>query len=135
MGVQMAHARICSIQQKAAEAGIEREPVDEIDLGLLVGEEELSLLRKLDEYPDLIADAAQRRAPHRLTQWARELAGAFHSFYQGHRVIDGPDQMVQPRLWLIEACRIGLANAMGLLGVHAPEFMERIEAGDAEEGE
>lgn len=132
--VQMAHARICSIQQKAAEAGIEREPIDKIDLGLLVAEEELSLLRKLDEYPDLIADAAQRRAPHRLTQWARELAGAFHSFYQGHRVIDGPDQMVQPRLWLIEACRIGLADAMALLGVHAPEFMERIESVDAEGG-
>lgn len=132
--VQMAHARICSIQQKAAEAGIEREPIGEADLGLLVAEEELALLRKLDEYPDLIADAAQRRAPHRLTQWARELAGSFHSFYQGHRVIDGPEQLLQPRLWLIEACRIGLANAMGVLGVHAPEFMERIESGVAEEG-
>ncbi|RIK09364.1 MAG: arginine--tRNA ligase [Acidobacteria bacterium] len=133
--VQMAHARICSIQRKAAEAGIDREAIDEVDLGLLVANEELSLLRKLDEYPDLIADAAQRRAPHRLTQWARELAGAFHSFYQEHRVIDGPGQMVQARLWLIEACRIGLADAMGLLGVHAPELMERIDADDSIEGE
>lgn len=133
--VQMAHARICSIQQKAAEAGTERLPIGETDLSLLTAEEELSLLRKLDEYPDLIAESAKRRAPHRLTQWARELAGAFHSFYQEHRVIDGPSEMRQPRLWLIEAARIALADAMGLLGVHAPEFMERIEAGDAEDAE
>lgn len=129
--VQMAHARICSIQRKAGEAGIERAPIADANLELLVRGEELALLRKLDEYPDLIADAAVRRAPHRLTQWARELAGAFHSFYQELRVIDGPAEMVQPRLWLIEACRIALADAMALLGVHAPEAMERIDEGTA----
>lgn len=133
--VQMAHARICSIQQKAAAAGLERLPVDETDLELLIAKEEISLLRKLDEYPDLIAEAAKRRAPHRLTQWARELSSAFHSFYQEHRVIDGPSELRQPRLWLIEAARIALADAMGILGVNAPEFMERIVTGDAEDAE
>lgn len=129
--VQMAHARICSIQRKAAEAGIERNVLDETDLKLLIAPEELALLRKLDEYPELVADAAQRRAPHRLSQWARELAGEFHRFYQEHRVIDGPAEMLQPRLWLIEACRIGLANALGILGVTAPALMERIDESPA----
>lgn len=125
--VQMAHARICSIQRKAADASIDRLPVDSVELEQLIAPEELALLKKLDSYPETVAEATERRAPQRLTQWARELAGDFHSFYQEHRVIDGPGDMVQPRLWLIEACRIGLGNCLAVLGVAAPEAMERIE--------
>lgn len=124
--VQMAHARICSIQAKGRESGISAEPIEGVDLSVLVSPDELALLEKLDEYPQLAEDSAIRRSPHRLTEWARELAGIFHRFYQDHRVLDGPAELVQARLWLIEACRIGLDNCLGILGVGAPEAMERL---------
>jgi arginyl-tRNA synthetase len=101
---------------------------------VLVGERELDLLRSLATYPDVVADAAKLRAPHRVATWVRELAGRFHGFYRDCRVLGpvpgGPGDPIDPgltqaRLWLVEACRIGLADALGLLGVSAPERMDR----------
>ena len=72
--VQYANARIHSIGRKATEAGIQRAPLADIDLSLLVHERELDLLRKLDELPDVLALASADRAPHKVTTWVRELA-------------------------------------------------------------
>jgi arginyl-tRNA synthetase len=130
--VQYAHARIASIGRTAAERGVERRPLDEVDLSPLRGERELDLLRSLAAYPEAVAEAARLRAPHRVSTWVRELAGRFHGFYRDCRVLGLPDEgLTQARLWLAEACRIGLADALGLLGVSAPERMER----DVEEAE
>ena len=122
--VQYANARIHSIGRKAAEAGIERAPLEQADLSLLVHERELDLLRKLSELPEVVAVACQDRAPHRITTWVRELADRFHGFYHDCYVIgDVPPELTQARLWLVEGARTGLAIGLDLLGVSAPEAM------------
>jgi len=122
---QYAHARIKSIMAKAAEAGVERQPLADVDLSVLTNERELDVLRQLFAGPGMIELAGRERAPHRVVQWIRDLASAFHGFYHDCYVMgDGvsPEQ-TQARLWLSEAARIGLASGLGLLGVSAPDSM------------
>ncbi len=123
--VQYAHARICSINKKAADLGVERAPIDEVDLSLLTHERELDLLRTLFELPDVVTAACVDRAPHKVTVWVRELAGRFHGFYHDCYVMgdDVPPELTQARLWLAEASRVGLVVGLDLLGVSAPEEM------------
>jgi arginyl-tRNA synthetase len=123
--VQMAHARIHGIARKAAEAGVVRAPFGDVDLSLLVDERELDVLRVLSELPEILRIAADDRAPHKVTTWVRELAGAFHGFYHDCYVIgEGiSPEMTQARLWLVESARIGLSIGLDLLGVSAPESM------------
>jgi arginyl-tRNA synthetase len=123
--VQYAHARISSITRVAAERGIERLPLEQVDLGLLEGERETELLRCLEELPDIIAEAARDRAPHKVTAWVRRLAGNFHGFYHDCPILadDVGDAIRQARLWLVEATRVGLSVGLGVLGVSAPESM------------
>lgn len=129
---QYAHARICRVQAKVAEAGIERLPLADVDLSVLTHEREIEILRTLFSGPDLVVLAAKERAPHRVVGWVRELASAVHSFYQNpdcYVMGDGvPPELTQARLWLIEAARIGLAAALGRLGVSAPDSMWSDEA-------
>ena len=123
--VQMAHARIHGIERRAVESGVTRGPLAGTDLGLLVHERELDVLRALSELPAVVSLAAKDRAPHRVTTWVRELAAAFHGFYHDCYVIgDGVSaELTQARLWLVEAARIGFAIGLDLLGVSAPESM------------
>jgi arginyl-tRNA synthetase len=128
--VQYAHARIASIGRKAAQQGVERRALDDVDLAMLVHERELELLRALALYPETVAEAAALRAPHRVTTWVRDFAARFHGFYRDCRVISDDDALTQARLWLAEASGIALADALGLLGVHAPDEMSRLDDGD-----
>lgn len=133
--VQYAHARICSILRKAAQArGIETEGVSvadlvealsitNADLSVLTHESELELMRKMADFTDLVAGAARDRAPFRLTHYVQDLAALFHSFYTNCRVIGEGEQLEQARLALADSARIVLALALGLLGVSAPEHM------------
>lgn len=123
--VQMAHARIAGIGRTAAEAGIERLPIAEADLSLLTHERELDVLRSLSDLPEVVLVAAHDRAPHKVTTWVRELAGAFHGFYHDCYVIspEVPAELTQARLWLTESTRVGLAIGLDLLGVSAPDQM------------
>jgi len=123
--VQYAHARIASIDRVRVERGIVRRPLAETDLGLLLHARELELLRTLEYLPDVVAEAGRDRAPHKVTAWVRDLAGAFHGFYHDCPVLaDSVDEdLGQARLWLVEAARIGLAIGLDLLGVSAPESM------------
>jgi arginyl-tRNA synthetase len=123
--VQMAHARIAGIRRTAHERGVDRRPLDAVDLSLLSHDRELDVLRALSELPDVLRIAAAERAPHKVTTWVRELAGRFHGFYHDCYVIhpDVPDDLAHARLWLVEAARVGLAIGLGLLGVTAPERM------------
>jgi arginyl-tRNA synthetase len=122
--VQYANARIHSIGRRAAEAGVVRSPLADVDLGLLVHERELDLLRKLEELPEVLVLASVDRAPHKVTTWVRELADRFHGFYHDCYVMgDVPPELTQARLWLVESTRIGLAIGLDLLGVSAPEAM------------
>ncbi len=120
--VQYAHARICSILRYAAEQGWD--PDDEGDVSLLTHESEQALIRKMLELPEIVAHAAEQRAPHRLTFYAQELAAQFHAFYRDCRVVAEEDaERTRARLMLVRAARMTLAQALGLLGVTAPEQM------------
>jgi len=121
--VQMAYARIRSIERVATERGVTRVPFTEVDRSLLLHERELEVLRVLSELPDTVVAAANDRAPHRIATWVRELAGAVHGFYHDCYVMgDGvPAELTQARLWLVEAAAIGLQIGLDLLGLSAPE--------------
>ena len=124
--VQYAHARIASIGRRAVEQGVTRLPILDTSLAPLTHERELDLLRALAAYPDVVADAAALRAPHRVTTWVRDFAKTFHGFYRDCRVLTDDAALTQARLWLAEASRLGLASALAILGVHAPDEMTRI---------
>ncbi|MHB8244661.1 MAG: arginine--tRNA ligase [Acidimicrobiales bacterium] len=123
--VQYAHARLASIGRVAADRGIERLPLDQVELGLLVHARELDVLRVLVELPRVINEAAAERAPYKVTNWVRALAAAFHGFYHDCYVMgEGvPIELTQARLWLVEAARVGLSIGLDLLGVNAPDEM------------
>lgn len=121
--VQYAHARVCSINRTAAEQGVSLPAPDQADLSTLVLDEELALSKLLSRYPEVVAGAAAQFEPHRLTFYLQELAGAFHSYYNRQRVLVDDPAVTAARLLLVNAVRIVLANALGLLGMDAPERM------------
>jgi arginyl-tRNA synthetase len=125
--VQYAHARLSSLRRNARSLGIDLGDPAAADLTLLTHEREGDLLRTLAEFPQVVASAAELRAPHRIARYAEQLAGAYHRFYDACRVLpmgDDPATALNvARLWLSEAARIVLANALTLLGVTAPEQM------------
>jgi arginyl-tRNA synthetase len=119
--VQYAHARIASILRKGADAGLQR--ASDVG-GLLAGPHEGRLARVVVRYPEVVEDAAAAQETHAITTYATELATAFHAFYRDARVVDPADPARSAkRLALVEAARITLANALGLLGISAPEAM------------
>ncbi|WP_107841863.1 arginine--tRNA ligase [Metasolibacillus meyeri] len=118
---QYAHARICSIVRQAEEQGFHAS-LD--NLQQLTAEKEVDVLKKIGAFPQIVADAAQHRTPHRIANYIQELAAAFHSFYNAEKVINVEDkQLTEARLALITAVRTTLANALKLIGVSAPERM------------
>lgn len=122
--VQYAHARICSIQREATKREFEILPLAEVDLSVLTHPDELTLLRKIADYPQLVQRAAVDRAPHRLPHFAGELAQTFHQFYTTCRVLDADQPALsQGRLKLVQGTQIVLQNLLGLLGITAPEQM------------
>ncbi|WP_406686049.1 arginine--tRNA ligase [Rossellomorea vietnamensis] len=119
---QYAHARICSILRQAEEQGLASE--DKIDLKLIGTEKEVDLLKKLGEFPQMIADAAEKRTPHRVANYINDLASAFHSFYNANKVLDEENrELTTARLALVKVVRVTLQNALALIGVAAPEKM------------
>jgi arginyl-tRNA synthetase len=123
--VQYAHARIASLLAVAAGQGVQLPPWNEVDFGELEAEAELDLLRKLAELPEVIELAAEGRAPHRLTRYAEEVAAEFHRFYTECRVITEDLPLTHARLWLATAARQVIGSTLGLIGVGAPQSMER----------
>ena len=121
--IQYAHARISSIGRQLAEAGIEAVALDKLNLGVLETSEELALIKKLGEYPELIARAARERAVHSVATYAYELAGLFHSFYNQCRILGVETELQQARIALVKAVGHTIRHALGILGVSAPERM------------
>lgn len=119
--IQYAHARICSIFRQLKEAGIEEAP--EADYSLLTDPSEAELIKKLGEYPELIASAAKERAVHRVAHYVHELAGLFHSFYNQCRILGVDPEVQQARIKLVKATQHVLRHALNILGVSAPERM------------
>ncbi len=122
--VQYAHARICSIIRQAQEAGLG--PVSDpavADLSRLVLPEELTLMKIVARFPDVISDAAREMEPHRVIFYVFELASEFHSYYNHHRVITEDRPLSVARLVLMAAVGIVIRRALVLVGVSAPERM------------
>ena len=138
--VQYAHARICSILRKgagvslkeAAELGMdevaERAIGPDYDLGLLTDPAEAALARKIGEFGGLVESCARDRAPFRLTHFAEELAGQFHSFYAVCQVLPSNGRPIDEglshaRLAAVDATRRVLALTLSMIGVSAPQSM------------
>lgn len=118
--VQYAHARICSIFESAREKGLE--PSDR-SLSLLETPEEMSLIKTLAAFPDVVAASALSFEPHRVPYHLQELAGQFHSFYNKNRVLGEDSELSGARLYLLKCTAQVLKNGLLLLGVSAPERM------------
>jgi len=129
--VQYAHARIASVLRVAAEQGVVFRPQPEVPFHELTHESELDLIRRLGEWPEVIEIVAEALAPHRLTRFAEELAADFHRFYTECRVITDDRNLTQARLALCLATKTVVASALELIGVSAPESMERLDGADA----
>ncbi|MBU9714892.1 arginine--tRNA ligase [Evansella tamaricis] len=124
--VQYAHARICSMLRQASDNGytIDKASLDGLNLDRLNSEKELDLMKKLGEYPEAVTDAAKKRAPHRMANYVYDLAQTLHSFYNAEKVINVDDvELTIARLALMESVRTTIADALSLVGVHAPEKM------------
>ena len=122
--VQYAHARTCSVASNAASHGVRRE--DGFAPGLLDAVDS-ELLGTLARFPDVAAQSATLREPHRVARYLEEVAAAYHAWYGKARVTPRAEEEVtdlhRTRLWVNDAAGVVLANGLGLLGVSAPERM------------
>ncbi|WP_017791803.1 arginine--tRNA ligase [Leucobacter salsicius] len=120
--VQYAHARTCAVDRNAEAAGIDRSAFAP---ELLTHETEAELLGKLQQYPGIVAGAAELREPHRVARFLEELASAYHSWYDACRVLPLGEEPIgdlhRTRLWLNDAAGQVLRNGLDLIGVSAPE--------------
>lgn len=120
--VQYAHARICTMLKQAKEKGFAADA--NFDASLLTAEKETDLLKKLGEFPQIIAEAADKQTPHKVTHYVYELATLLHSFYNAEKVLNPDDpERTKARIALMKAVRTTIANGLGLLGVTAPDQM------------
>lgn len=95
-----------------------------LDLTKIGSEKEYDLLKVIGSFPEAVADAAEKRIPHRITNYIFELASVLHSFYNAEKVLDPADEeKSRARLSLMKATQITLNNALKLIGVSAPEKM------------
>ncbi len=121
--VQYAHARICSIIRMAAERGIAMPEYRDVDTDPLSLPEEKALMKMMARYPEMLDGAAQSLEVHRITFYLNDLAALLHSYYNKNKVMTDNAGLTSARLVLVEAVRVILANALGILGVAAPEKM------------
>ena len=122
--IQYAHARVCSVRRQLDERGIDAD----IGAGLaalvrLDSQHERALMSELSRYPEVVETAATNLDPQLVAQYLRELAAAFHAYYNAHQFIVDDADLRNARIALAEAARQVLANGLGLLGVSAPESM------------
>lgn len=118
--VQYAHARICSVLKAW---GGDAAQLKDVDLSALEGPQAQALMLQLAKYPDMLTAAAQGNAPHDVTFYLRDLAAAYHSYYDAERILVDDEAVKLARLALISATRQVLHNGLAVLGVSAPERM------------
>ncbi len=124
--VQYAHARTCGVERKAAADGVRLPGPRDFDASRLDLEEEIELIKKLGELPEVVARAADAREPHHVAYYLRDVAGLWNPYLQDgqrHRILSEDAGLTGARLGLARAVRVVLANGLGLLGITAPEQM------------
>jgi len=122
--IQYAHARVSSVLKQLREKGLPRDEArGQAHLALLSEPHEEALLVALSRYPEIVEIAALDHEPHQLAHYLRELANAFHTYYNEHRVLVDDDALRDARLNLSLATRQVISNGLALLGVSAPEVM------------
>lgn len=121
--VQYAHARIASLFQHLREKKLSVPDWRRVDLGRLSLTEEQSLIKRLLQFPHVVAGAASALEPHRVAYYLQELAGLFHPYYNRHRVIGDDLALTHARLALATGVGLVIRNGLDLLGVSAPEKM------------
>jgi arginyl-tRNA synthetase len=121
--VQYAHARVCSVMNQLAERNMPIPSAADAELGVLVEEHEKDIMNQLSRYPEVIETAAAHHEPHQVAYYLRELANAFHAYYNSCQFLVDDVQLRNARLVLIQAVRQVLASGLDVLGVSAPESM------------
>ena len=119
--LQYAHARICSVLDKAEEVGFSHD--DDADLSLLTHEDERALIKALLQFPQELQNAAEARAPHFVPNYLRDVATAFSQFYDNCRIIGEEDALASARMRLALAAKTVLKNGLTVLGIDAPRQM------------
>jgi arginyl-tRNA synthetase len=121
--IQYAHARICSVYPQLEQKGMQTPDLNKPDYELLIEPQELDLLTMLSRFPEVVELAAGSYEPHQIAYYLRDLANAFHTYYNAHPFLSSEDEVRLARLGLIDATRIVIANGLDMLGVTAPETM------------
>ncbi|MGC9109417.1 MAG: arginine--tRNA ligase [Caldimicrobium sp.] len=121
--VQYAHARICSLKEKAKERELRIEEIFESDLSKLCEDEEIEILKRLSEFSDVVEMSALGLSPYKIVYYLLELASSFHEYYNKYKIISEDKELSLARLALSEGCRIVIKNGLDLLGVNSPEKM------------
>ena len=122
--VQYAHARVASVLRQAADRGMVADPSSGTNnLDRLTEDHEQALLRALSRYPEVVEAAAMNEEPHQLTNYLRQLANDFHTYYNAHQFLVEDSSLRDARIKLILATRQVLNNGLGLIGVSAPDQM------------
>ena len=122
--IQYAHARVCSVHRQLAERGISTDTKAGLGaLDRLDSEHERALMSELSRYPEVVEAAALNLDPQLIAQYLREVASAFHAYYNAHQFIVDDVVVRDARIALADAARVVLANGLDLLGVSAPQSM------------
>lgn len=121
--VQYAHARICRVFDTAAERNIDVSKVKEADFSLLENDHESTLLTLLQRFPEVVETAAANFEPHQITYYLRDLATAFHSYYNTVKFLEAEEAHRNAMLGLSKATQQVLKNGLTILGVGAPDAM------------
>ena len=118
--IQYAYARINSLFRKAEEAGVS---ASNESLDTLTEPEEIGLIKKLLLFPEVVEEASESLAPHKIAYFLNELASDFHVYYNKCRIVDEDSELSKARLYLVSSVRIVLSNGLRLLGISTPERM------------